>query len=70
MDSLSHYLAAISARGDRYGGSGGVLDLLTWCGKLSTQSVTPEEAKRFYDNPRSPHEALCEKERTRSTTIE
>lgn len=45
------YLKEISARGDAYGGNGGILDLLEWCGKLNTTQVTEEEARRFWHNP-------------------
>jgi hypothetical protein len=55
MEDLFEYLDAISKRGDRYGRSDGVLDLLQWCGKTSTRSVTLEEARRFYENPRQPY---------------
>ncbi len=55
MRGLSEYLTAISRRGDAYGGGGGILDLLEWCGKPSTRAVTEEEARRFYDDPRQPY---------------
>ncbi len=57
MQSKIEYLSAISKRGDAYGGHGGILDLLEWCGKQNTQEVTAEEAERFYENPKQPYEA-------------
>ena len=51
MEDLGYYLREISKRGDRYGGSGGILDLLRWCGKPNTCSVTLEEARSFYERP-------------------
>lgn len=50
MDKLE-YLNKISQRGDHYGGHGGVLDLLIWCGKNNTASVTAEEARVFLETP-------------------
>jgi hypothetical protein len=55
MDSLTEYITAISKRGDAYGGHGGVLDLLYWCGVDGTQEVTLEDAKRFYEDPLQPY---------------
>lgn len=52
MEKLE-YLTKISHRGDRYGGHGGILDLLTWCGKPNTASVTVDEARVFLENPLS-----------------
>ncbi|MEG0597145.1 MAG: hypothetical protein RR502_03770 [Oscillospiraceae bacterium] len=56
MHSLSEYLCAISNRGDSYGAHGGILDLLSWCGKPNTQAVTLDDARRFYENPNQPYE--------------
>ena len=55
MKTLNEYLNAISKRGDRYGGNGGVLDLLLWCNKQNTQQVTIEEVRQFYEDPDSPY---------------
>lgn len=55
MRSKEEYLMAISARGDHYGGHGGVLDLLQWCNKLNTQEVSLEDAARFYENSNQPY---------------
>jgi hypothetical protein len=55
MEQLYEYLTAISRRGDRYGENGGILDLLSWCGKQNTQDVTLEEARRFYSDPHQPY---------------
>lgn len=51
METINDYLTKISKRGDAYGGHGGVLDLLMWCGKENTASVSLEEAKRFWEDP-------------------
>ena len=64
MNTLSEYIAAISSRGDQYGGHRGVLDFLAWCGKFGTHSVTLEEARRFYNDPQSSYADSFEKERT------
>lgn len=55
MNSLTEYITAISNRGDAYGGHGGVLDLLAWCGATGTLEVTLEDAKRFYEDPLQPY---------------
>ena len=55
MKTINEYLEAISNRGDEYGGSGGILDLLYWCGKSNTQEVTLEEAERYYHDPNQPY---------------
>ena len=55
------YLRLISARGDCYGGNGGVLDLLNWCGKLGVREVTREEARAFWENPCCKWENVCAK---------
>ncbi|NLH00962.1 MAG: hypothetical protein GX488_03485 [Clostridiales bacterium] len=44
------YIRLISGRGDKYGYSGGVGDLLEWCGKYRTADVTENEAKIFYES--------------------
>lgn len=44
------YINLISKRGSSYGEKGGVLDLLEWCNKANTASVTMEEAKDFWEN--------------------
>lgn len=54
METLDFYMKQIRERGDVYGGSGGTLDLLTWCGKFCTRDVTLEEAKLFFENPSAP----------------
>ena len=56
MQDINYYLKELSARGDKFGGSGGVLDLLFWCNKASTREVNLEEAKRFLEDPKSPYE--------------
>ena len=42
------YLNLISKRGTHYGANGGVLDLLKWCNKPNTASVTKKEAMAFW----------------------
>lgn len=49
------YLELISKRGDDYGSNGGILDLLSWCRKPNTHSVTLEEARRFFESPDEPY---------------
>lgn len=53
---VTPYLRQISERGDQYGGNGGLLDLLMWCNKLNTASVTVEEAKAFLAYPELSYE--------------
>ena len=55
METLTQYIPAISARGDTYGGHGGILDLLSWSGKQGTMEITLDDAKRFYENPDQPY---------------
>jgi len=55
VNELEEYLIKISARGDRYGGNGGALDLLDWCGKRGLREVRSEEARFFYDTPDLPY---------------
>ena len=65
MENKDYYIQLISARGDRYGGHGGVLDLLLWCSKNSLRDVTAEEARIFYEAPDSkypPEESAASKE--------
>lgn len=57
MEKLE-YLHRISQRGDRYGGHGGILDLLIWCGKGNTAAVTAEEARVFLENPLAVYKQL------------
>jgi len=59
MDKKQEYLNLISARGDAYGGHGGLFDLLMWCDKLSLREVTEEEARRFLEEPCT----ACERKR-------
>lgn len=47
------YIDRISKRGDRYGRNGGVLDLLVWCKKTNTASVTEGEAYAFWLDPKA-----------------
>ena len=47
------YIKKISERGDVYGGCNGTLDLLRWCNKLNTASVTEAEARAFFEDPDS-----------------
>lgn len=55
MNRKEEYLRNISLRGDQYGGRGGLLDLLTWCGKLRLLDVSEEDARRFLENPDQPY---------------
>lgn len=43
------YIRLISKRGNHYGYNGGVFDLLEWCKKENTMSVTFEETKEFWE---------------------
>ena len=54
MSQLEDDLKQISERGDRYGGHGGILDLLKWCNKEGVIHVTMEEARLFLENPNAP----------------
>ena len=54
MKTREEYLELISARGDRYGGSGGLYDLLEWSGRIRLPDVTLAEARAFYENPAAP----------------
>lgn len=49
MTDRDKYLRAISLRGGRYGGNGGLLDLLNWCGKTGVRDVTESEARIFLE---------------------
>ena len=46
---LDKYLKRISAQGAPDGSQGGLLDLLTWCGKLGLREVSEQEAQRFLE---------------------
>ena len=48
---LDDYLDRISHRGKPDGTGGGLLDLLTWCGKLGLRDVTEDDARRFWEDP-------------------
>ena len=50
------YIGMISHRGNPDGTGGGLLDLLTWCGKLGLRDVTEEEARRFWEDPNCAYE--------------
>ena len=58
MDNMEkekwRYIRLISKRGSAYGGNGGVLALLEWCGKRNTMDVTLEEAKAFWELAETP----------------
>ncbi len=54
--TLDEYLARISRRGKPDGTQGGLLDLLTWCGKLGLRDVTEEDARRFLEDPHCEYE--------------
>ncbi len=61
MDELNDYLKKISKRGDAYGGNGGILDLLMWCDKENTASVSLEEAMQFWEETESDYNSPTDK---------
>ena len=47
-------IALIHEQGDEYGGHGGVLSLLEWAHKRSTQEVTESECRAFLEQVNAP----------------
>jgi len=53
MERRGNYLNLILQRGT--GTDGGLLDLLNRCGRLGLFDATEDEARRFREDPTSPH---------------
>ena len=47
LSRLDQYFKQISQQGAPDGSNGGLLDLLSWCGKLGLREVSEEEAALF-----------------------